>query len=50
MDDEDPFLSEQDDVFIAEHGSSATAGTGPAVGESWSMRKTAGNGVGALCP
>jgi hypothetical protein len=25
LDDEDPFLSEKDDVFVAEHGSSAAS-------------------------
>ena len=28
LDDEDPFLSEQDDVFVAEHGFSAAAAAG----------------------
>ncbi|TAP45855.1 hypothetical protein [Arthrobacter sp. S39] len=50
LDDEDPFLAEQDDVFVAEHGSSAASAAGCPVGESLSMWKTAGNGIGALCP
>ncbi|WP_192477078.1 hypothetical protein [Arthrobacter sp. AET 35A] len=50
LDDKDTFLSEQDDVFVAEHAPSAASAGRLPVGASWSMWKTAGNGIGALCP
>lgn len=37
LDDENPFLSEQVDVFIAEHASSAAYAGRLPVGASWSM-------------